>query len=242
MAACQPSCREPGAAQRPMARERLVGVGRARGCEAATGWQQWGEHQLVCPHRRHERAARKETQVHGSPGRARGVAPTQDLGTQSVVGGSIGLATGAHQQVARRLHRLHLTPPYFLEPAPETIAGHRSRLKSGNDQPHARMAQSIVNPDQVEKRGPAAPTLGQAPPDVGRSRQSARPRESLAGGQARPCFDGMETVNRFRPFFRRRDRTSRPQRSAIRARNPCLAMRFLLRGRYVGIIRLTVLQ
>lgn len=46
----------------------------------------------------------------------------------------------------------------------------------------------------------------------------------------------METVKRFRPFLRRRDNTARPQRSAIRSRKPCLAIRRLFRGRYVGII------
>lgn len=242
MTAGQSPRREPGAAHRPVTCERLVGVRRARWGEAATGRQQRGEHQLVCPHRRHERAARKETQVHESPSGARRVAPTQDLGAERVVRGVVSLTTGTHEQVARRLHRLHFAAPHFLEPAPETIAGHRCRLESGNDQPHARMAQCIVNPDQVEKRGPAAPTLGQAPPDVGCARQTARPREAFSGRQARPCFDGIETVSRFRPFLRRRDRTSRPQRSAIRARNPCLAIRFLLRGRYVGIIRFLILQ
>ena len=54
--------------------------------------------------------------------------------------------------------------------------------------------------------------------------------------QARACFEPMETVSRFRPFLRRRDKTARPQRSAMRKRNPCLAIRRLFRGRYVGII------
>jgi hypothetical protein len=48
-------------------------------------------------------------------------------------------------------------------------------------------------------------------------------------------------VSRFRPFFRRRERTARPQRVAMRARNPCLLIRRLLRGRYDGFI-LEILQ
>jgi hypothetical protein len=43
-------------------------------------------------------------------------------------------------------------------------------------------------------------------------------------------------VSRFRPFFRLRESTARPQRVAIRARNPCLLMRRLFRGRYDGFI------
>jgi hypothetical protein len=38
-------------------------------------------------------------------------------------------------------------------------------------------------------------------------------------------------VSCFRPFFRRRESTARPQRVAMRARNPCLLIRRLLRGR-----------
>jgi hypothetical protein len=48
-------------------------------------------------------------------------------------------------------------------------------------------------------------------------------------------FDGSFTTRRLRPFFRRRLRTSRPHRVSIRARNPCVRMRRLFRGRYVGL-------
>ena len=44
-------------------------------------------------------------------------------------------------------------------------------------------------------------------------------------------------MSRLRPFFLRRDKTARPHRVAIRARNPCLLMRRLFRGRYDGFIR-----
>jgi hypothetical protein len=48
-------------------------------------------------------------------------------------------------------------------------------------------------------------------------------------------FEGSCTVRRLRPFFRLRLRTSRPHRVAMRVRNPCVRMRRLLRGRYVGL-------
>src|SRR6188472_1017137 len=63
------------------------------------------------------------------------------------------------------------------------------------------------------------------------------PREARRRRQLPPCFDGNETVSRLRPFFLRRDKTARPHRVAIRARNPCLLMRRLFRGRYDGFIR-----
>jgi hypothetical protein len=62
-------------------------------------------------------------------------------------------------------------------------------------------------------------------------------REPVGSWQARrrrqepPCFDGSDTVSCLRPFFRLRDSTARPHRVAIRARNPCLLIRRLLRGR-----------
>jgi hypothetical protein len=47
-------------------------------------------------------------------------------------------------------------------------------------------------------------------------------------------------VSRLRPFLRRRDSTARPHRVAIRARNPCLLIRRLFRGRYDGFIRVSL--
>jgi hypothetical protein len=84
----------------------------------------------------------------------------------------------------------------------------------------------------------AAPTFRQAAADVGRAREPVGPRKARRWRQEPPCFDGSETVSRFRPFLRRRESTARPQRDAIRARNPCLLIRRLLRGRYDGFIRL----
>jgi hypothetical protein len=239
MATRQSARGEPGSANGSVTIQCFHGIRRTGWREATVRRKKWREHELVGAYRTHQRATRKLTELHESPNGARRVAPTEEVGTQRIVGCPVGLAASTHEEIAGRLHRLHFPAPDFLQSAPETIAGHRGRLESGNDQPHARMAQCIVGPDQVDKRGPAAPTLCQAPPDVGCSRQPARPLEALFGRQARPCFDGRETVRRLRPFLRRRDRTSRPQRSAIRARKPCLAMRFLLRGRYVGIIRFT---
>jgi hypothetical protein len=62
-------------------------------------------------------------------------------------------------------------------------------------------------------------------------------RKARRSRQEPPCFEGSETVSRFRPFFRRRESTARPQREAMRARNPCLLIRRLLRGRYDGFMK-----
>jgi hypothetical protein len=83
----------------------------------------------------------------------------------------------------------------------------------------------------------AAPALSKAAVNVGRAREPVSPRQTRRWRQEPPCFEGSETVSRFRPFFRLRESTARPHRVAIRARNPCLLMRRLLRGRYDGFIR-----
>ena len=79
--------------------------------------------------------------------------------------------------------------------------------------------------------------MGEAAANVGRAREPVGSRQARRRRQEPPCFDGSDTVSRLRPFFRRRERTARPQRVAIRARNPCLLIRRLFRGRYDGFIR-----
>jgi hypothetical protein len=83
----------------------------------------------------------------------------------------------------------------------------------------------------------ATPAMCQAAADVGRAREPVGSRNARRSRQEPPCFDGIETVSCLRPFLRRRESTARPQRVAMRARNPCLLIRRLLRGRYEGFIR-----
>ena len=52
---------------------------------------------------------------------------------------------------------------------------------------------------------------------------------------ATPYLLGSLTVSILRPFFRRRLSTSRPHFVAIRVLNPCVRIRRLLRGLYVGL-------
>ena len=133
--------------------------------------------------------------------------------------------------------RLQLPPPDLLQSPPETIAGHRGRLKLGDDKSQPRVARCVVRPDHVEMLEAAAPTGREAAAKLGRAREPVGSREARRSRQEPPCFDGSEIASRFRPFFRRRDRTARPQRDAMRARNPCLLIRRLLRGRYDGFMK-----
>ena len=81
---------------------------------------------------------------------------------------------------------------------------------------------------------PAA--IGQTAAEIFGPREPSAAPETLVRRQRPPCFDGTRTVSCFRPFLRRRDRTARPHRVAMRARNPCLLTRRLLRGRYDGFM------
>lgn len=83
----------------------------------------------------------------------------------------------------------------------------------------------------------AASALGKAAVNVRRAREPVGSRQARRRRQEPPCLLGSDTVSRFRPFLRLRESTARPQRVAIRARNPCLLIRRLFRGRYDGFMR-----
>lgn len=71
---------------------------------------------------------------------------------------------------------------------------------------------------------------------VPRRARRSRSADNVAETTHAPAyFEGRRTVNRLRPFFRRRLKVARPQRVDIRSRNPWVLMRRLLRGRYVGL-------
>jgi hypothetical protein len=99
------------------------------------------------------------------------------------------------------------------------------------------MARCVVCPNHVQVPKATAPTFQQAAANVGRAREPVGSREARRWRQEPPCFDGRESASRLRPFLRRRESTARPQRVAMRARNPCLLIRRLFRGRYDGFIR-----
>jgi hypothetical protein len=46
----------------------------------------------------------------------------------------------------------------------------------------------------------ATPALGEAAADVGGAREPMRSRKARRRRQEPPCFDGSDTVSRFRPF------------------------------------------
>lgn len=131
---------------------------------------------------------------------------------------------------------LHVGAPDFLEPAPQTITGHRRVMELGNDKPHPGEARGTVGPDQLEMGAPAARPGAEYPTNIGCPPEPPGTIEPLSRRQYPPCLEGSDTVNFRRPFLRRRDRMARPQRVAMRARNPCLFTRRRFRGRYVGFI------
>jgi len=100
----------------------------------------------------------------------------------------------------------------------------------GDDQSDARVTRRVLRPDHVEVLGAAAAPASQTAAQIVRPGEPGGPREPCLR-QLPPCLVGGRTVSCFLPFLRRRDSTARPHRVAMRARNPCLATRFLFRGR-----------
>ncbi len=163
-------------------------------------------------------------------------APREERVAQRIEAGLVGDPAGSNDHVPGR-DRLHQLPsPQFSEPPAQTIAGHRAGLELRNDESHPRMARLIVRPPHIEKSEGSAVARPLHSLEVRFPMQSGRARKPLVR-QRPPCFEGTFTVRRLRPFFRRRDNTSRPHRSAIRARKPCLFRRLRLRGRYVGCMQ-----
>jgi hypothetical protein len=165
------------------------------------------------------------------------IAPGEQLRAQFLKARSIRLGASTDDEVSPGLLDLDVLAPDLPKTASQTISGHRGRLELRDDESHPRLARLIVDPDHVQVLETAAPAMGQAAADIGRAREPVGPRQARRWRQEPPCFDGNETVRRLRPFFRLRDSTARPQRVAIRARNPCLVIRRLFRGRYDGFIR-----
>jgi hypothetical protein len=237
MASGQTTRCQPASAECAVAGDRLKGVLRAGGHESAAGRQERREGDLITADCCGQHTAGEEKNpLHVSPGEQHGIAPGKQLGAQGIEACAVGFAPGPDHDITGRLVLLDLPPPDFPEPAAQTIAGHRGCLELRNDQSHPWLARLVVHPDHVQVLEAAAAPMGEAAANVGRAGEPMSSRQARGCRQEPPCFEGNETVSRFRPFFRLRDSTARPQRVAIRARNPCLLMRRLFRGRYDGFI------
>ncbi len=237
MTAGKPARGQPGTPDGAVPGNRLERVLRAGRSEPTARWQHRRHQQLVAADEGDQQTAGNQANgEHGSRGRKHRFAPGQELRPKAVKAGSVGVGAGPDDQIPRRLPRLDVAAPDLSQPAAQTIAGHRGRLKLRDNESHPWLARLVVHPDHVQMLEAAAASLGEAAANVGRAREPMCSRQARRWRQEPPCFDGSDTVSRFRPFFRRRERTARPQRVAIRARNPCLLIRRLFRGRYDGFI------
>jgi hypothetical protein len=232
MTADETTCRQPNAFDCAMPGDSFESVLGARRSEPAARRQQRRYRELVPADERGQAAARKRPEgSHRLPSAEYCVTPGKQLRAQQVEPGGIRLTPSSDHEVPCRLAGLNVTTPHFPEPPAQTIPGHRRPLKLRDDESQPRVARLIVHPDQVQVFETAASALSEAAAQVGCSGQPMRSRQTRRCRQDPPCFEGNDTARRFRPFFRRRDNTARPQRVAIRARNPCLLIRRLFRGR-----------
>lgn len=205
--------------------------------ETATCWKHRRNEYLVATYEANQNGLGDlQDRMHGSLSRSDSVAPVKQFLPQGRERCLVRVRPGPDQQIPGALVVLHLGTPDFLEPAPQTITGHRRVMELGNYKPHPGEARGIVGPDQLETGGPAAFPGAEYPMDIGGPPEPLGAIETLSRRQYPPCLEGMTTVSRRRPFLRRRDRIARPQRVAMRARKPCLFTRRRLRGRYVGFI------
>lgn len=166
-----------------------------------------------------------------------GTLPFFEVGCQLVEFGVIGVGAGPDDDIHRSATRKETAPCDFAESPSQTVALNHGGTESGDHESEPGMPPIIGAPIELETRAAPASTC---PPH---GSEIHHPIESPAAGepfppQPPPCFEGSRTVRCLRPFFRRRLRIARPHRVRIRARNPCLLVRRLLRGRYVGFMLL----
>jgi len=231
---------QPAAPERAVPGHRLESILGARGIEAATGREQRREQTLVRPNEpSQELPGKARDRVHRSPDPQRPATPVEQIRPKRGKGSPVRFPPGSDDEVPRRLVGLQLLSPDLAQLPAQTIAGHRGRLKFRNDQSHPRVARRVVRPNHVQILETAAPALGQAAAKIGRAREPMSSRQARRCRQEPPCFEGSEMASFFRPFLRRRESTARPQREAIRARNPCRLILRLLRGRYDGFMKAT---
>jgi len=140
MTADQTASGQPGALERAVSADGFEGVLRARRREATARWQGWRNALLVPADEESKNAARQLANKHGSPGTQNRLAPCQYLVLERFEGGSVRLAARLDYQVPGRLPLLNFSAPDLPEATPQTITGHRGRLKLGNDQSHPRLA------------------------------------------------------------------------------------------------------
>ena len=158
-------------------------------------------------------------------------APGTQFVTECIESGCVRFSPCADYYIPCRQRFHQLPAPHFLEAPAQTIAGHPGGLELWNDESHPRMARWIFCPHHVEMAEPPPSSRSQHSRELGHAREPTRAQPALVCRQRPPCFEGTLIVKRLRPFLRRRDSTSRPQRSAMRARKPCRLSRLRLRGR-----------
>lgn len=161
--------------------------------------------------------------------------PRAEIGGENLMVGAVRGRARPHDEVQRFERRQHAPPHYLAKLPTQTVPRDGRSAESRNHESKAGMPQGVGAPVNVQSRRavPAARPLHCL--EIARAGQPPTRRQAFAG-QPPPCFDGTRTVNRLRPFRRRRLRISRPHRVFIRARNPCLLLRRRFRGRYVGFI------
>jgi hypothetical protein len=147
---------------------------------------------------------------------------------------AIGFTPSSNDDVHRRDVPDQVATDRFTQMALEPVSLHVGVSVFRNDEPNTGMMQKGSDSPELEMLGQDALPIARHRVKVGSPGQPIRAWKAKIN-QAPAYLVGSLTVSLFRPFFRLRLNTSRPHRVDIRVRNPCVRIRRLLRGRYVGL-------
>jgi len=206
-----------------MSLERLDRISRTRRIVTTGSRNEWSYKHLIAAHEPDQHCPHWFTGSQAAPGAPRPLYASR--------------RKRARRPTARRVPRR--LPPLCVEVTPGALL--REVAVSSDCVPppfsqsggqSTRRAGAIERRRTIGQRGTSSewPSLPFARVGSARFRSVGASAESGRDPYEAAYLDGTLTVSRFRPFFRRRLNTSRPQRVDIRARNPCLRTRRLLRG------------
>src|SRR5262245_6169324 len=128
------------------------------------------------------------TPVHRSPFTVHAFRPSPHLALERLEPGAVGFPASPHHEITGGELRLEVPPPNFLELPSQTITGHRTGLKLGNNQSDPRVTRCVVQPNHVEVLGPLPASFGETATKVRCSSESSDSREPLTRRQRPPCF------------------------------------------------------
>jgi len=129
-------------------------------------------------------------------------------------------------------------PEAFAQLALQAIAAHGAAVFSRHGQAQARISEAVRPPDQSK-------IADREPPPPAQGRKIRFPAQSAL--RRKPVFPALiqaptQALRRLRPLARRRLMTARPERVAMRARNPWVRARRIRLGLNVKLMSVSLAE